>query len=174
MNILRLLPFILACAISVPTVIQASDSKNIYTPPESINQELSLSSSTPNSVTFKYEVKSILGNSKDVKLSAQVLGRDDINPVPDSKFFKEVKEGENAVLEFVLPITKEQAQDKSIKIQASIEYLPDYNAMIKYVEKDKDNKYFNIPLKESLLNLLTTSEVENSKSMKATKYIPEK
>ena len=64
MNLLRALPLILACAVTFPVNAETSQSKDYYIPPESITKELSISSFTKNTVTFRLSVKSLKVNIK--------------------------------------------------------------------------------------------------------------
>jgi hypothetical protein len=170
MNLFRALPLILACALSIPVSTQASDHKELYRPPEVIDQELFISSSTQNTVSFKYVVKSTLGTAKDVKLTAKILGNDTIKPIPSSTTITEISEGKNASLDFVLPVSIKNI--KKIKIQGTVEYLPDYSAMMKNVEENADTKYQSQYLRERLMDLLKKNKEQKLKSVQAVRYIP--
>jgi hypothetical protein len=172
MNLSHVFPLLLACAISLPALAQTNDAR-IYTPPESMAKNIRLYSSTENSVTFRFSVKSMIGNATEVKLKARVLGNDKIVPVPNIKEIREINEGKIATLEFVVPITPEQVKDKSLKIQGDVEYLPDYEAIINRIENDTKGLYQIEPLKENLINSLNRNKENVIKSVQSIRYFPE-
>ena len=172
MNLLRALPLILACAITLPVNAEKSRSKDSYTPPESISKKLVISSCTNNTVTFRFSVKSLIGTAKSVKLSAKVVGNDELQPVPNILTVEDISEGKSASLDFILPITPKQANDKSIKVQGDVEYLPDYDAIMKNIESNTENTYQNPVLKELLIDSLKKNKENNLKSIQSTRFIP--
>lgn len=172
MNLLRALPLILTCAVTFPVNAETSQSKDYYIPPESITKELSISSFTKNTVTFRLSIKSLIGTAKNVKLSAKVIGNDDLKPVPNILAVEDISEGKSASLDFILPITPKQAQDKSIKVQGDIEYLPDYEEIIKNIESNTADTYKNPVLKEQLIDSLKKNQENNLKSIQSTRFIP--
>ena len=100
MNIFRTLPIVLACMISFPLSAQASKDVKSYRPPESVEKTLTLQSSTQNTVTFRFNVKSLIGNAKNVKLKARLLGKSEIVPIPNLSELEVISEGKNATLDF--------------------------------------------------------------------------
>ena len=172
MNLLRALPLILACAVSFPVNAETSENKEFYAPPESISKKLVISSCTKNTVTFRLSVKSLIGTAKDVKLSAKVIGVDELKPVPNSSTVEDISEGKSASLDFILPITPKQAQDRNIKVQGDIEYLPDYDEIIKNINTNAENTYQNPAFREQLINLLKKNKENGLKSIQSTRYIP--
>jgi len=173
MNLLRVLPLILACAVTFPVNAETSKSKDSYTPPESISKNIVISSYTNNTVTFRLSVKSLIGTAKDVKLTAKVIGNDELKPVPNISTVEDISEGKSASLDFVLPITPNQAQDKSFKIQGDVEYLPDYEEIIKNIESNSADTYKNPVLREILIDSLKKNQENNLKSIQSTRFIPE-
>lgn len=173
MKLLQALPLILVCAFSIPANAQTAKDNKFYTPPESMAKNIRIYTSNKDSVTFRFSVKSMIGKASEVKLKARVIGNDKIIPVPNITEFKEINEGKVATLEFVLPITPEQAKDKSLKIQGDVEYLPDYSAIINKIENDKKGLYHITPLKESLIDLLYENKANSTKSVQSIRYIPE-
>ena len=172
MNLLRSLPLILACAVSFPVNAETYQHKDFYVPPESISKKLVISSCTKTTVTYRLSVQSLMGTAKNVKLSAKVVGNDDLKPIPNSTNVENISEGKGATLDFILPITPNQAQDKSIKVQGDVEYLPDYDAIIKNVEANADSTYQNPALREQLIDLLKKNKANNLKSIQSVRYIP--
>ena len=94
-------------------------------------------------------------------------------PVPNITEIREIDEGKIATLEFVVPITPEQAKDKSLKIQGDVEYLPDYEAIINRIENDTKGLYQIEPLKENLINNLNKNKENVIKSVQSIRYFPE-
>ena len=68
--------------------------------------------------------------------------------------------------------TPKQAQDKSIKVQGDIEYLPDYEEIIKNIESNTADTYKNPVLKEQLIDSLKKNQENNLKSIQSTRFIP--
>lgn len=172
MNILRALPLILACAVSFPVNAETYKHKDFYIPPESISKKLVISSCTNTTVTYRLSVKSLIGTAKDVKLSAKVVGNDELKAIPNSANFENISEGKGATLDFILPITPKQALDKSIKVQGDIEYLPDYDEIIKNIEANTNSTYQNPALREKLIDMLKRNKDNNLKSIQSVRYIP--
>ena len=172
MNILRAIPLVLACAISLPLAAESYKDDKTYLPPDSIGKNLTINSSTKNTTTFRFLVKSLIGKAEDVKLTAKVVGEDDLKPVPSVAEFKEISERKNAHLDFVLPITKEQIKEKNLKIQCNVEYLPDYDEIIKRVEAGANTKYQIPVLRNELINKLKKNKENSVKSNQAVRYIP--
>ena len=172
MNLLRAVPILLACAISLPVVAQSPNDKDVYLPPDSIGKNLSIRSASKNTTSFRFLVKSLIGKAENVKLTAKVIDNNDLKPVPNVIEVKELSERKNAFLDFVLPVTKEQITSNKIKIQCNVEYLPDYSKLIKIVESD-NVKYQNPVYKEKLINLLKRNRDNSVKSVQAVRYIPE-
>ena len=173
MNLLRALPLMIACIIASPVNAETSNSKELYTPPESISKELVVSSNTKNTVTFKFSVKSLIGKAKNVSFYTKVLGNDGIKPVPNTAKFEEISEGKDASLVFVLPVSLKQIQDRSVKVQADVEYLPDYDAIIKNIEANSNTAYQNPSMKDQLVDKLKKDKEKELKSRQSTRYIPE-
>lgn len=163
MNILHILPIILACAIATPAV--ANDINDFYAPPETMGKQLFINSHTDKTVTFRFEVSPLLGDAKDIKLTAKVLGNKDLVPVPNAVSFEALSEGQSANLDFVLPITEEQAKDKKLKIQGTVEYLPDYEKMLKVVQEDANKQY---PIDSVKFKLIDTIKDSLNKKLKST------
>ena len=174
MNLLRALPLILACAVTLPVNAETSEHKEFYIPPQSISKELVVSSSTKNTTTFKLTIKSLIGTAKDVKITAKVLGKDDIKPIPSTSQLPEITEGKNAALDFILPLTLNQIQEDNLKVQGNIEFLPDYDEMIKNIEANSETTYQNTYLKERLIDTLKSNKNKGLKSVQSIRYIPEK
>ena len=178
MTILRMVPLLLACAISIPLSAQTASSSSrdnaIYYPPESMGKNLSISSSTNNTTTFRFLVKSLIGTSKNVKLTAKVIGQEGITPVPSTAEFQLLSERKNATLDFIIPVSKEQINQQKIKIQCNVEYLPDYQEIIKHIEAESKSKYQNEAERNHLLDLLKKNQQNSLKSNQAIRYIPEK
>ncbi len=172
MNLLRALPLILACAVSFPVNAETNKHKDFYIPPEPISKKLIISSCTNNTVTYRLSVQSLIGTAKNVKLSAKVVGNDELKPVPSITNIETISEGKGATLDFILPITPNQAQDKNIKVQGDVEYLPDYDAIIKNIESNADNTYQNPALREQLIDKLKKNKANNLKSIQSVRYIP--
>ena len=172
MNLLRALPLILACAVTLPVNAETSGSKDYYTPPESISKKLVISSCTKNTVTYRLSVKSLIGTAKNVKLSAKVVGNDELKPVPNSSTVEDISEGKGANLDFILPISPAQAQSREIKVQGDVEYLPDYDEIIKNIESNAASTYQNPVMKEQLIDLLKKNKKEGLKSIQSVRYIP--
>ncbi len=171
MNLFRAIPLILACSITLPLAAQGSDDRERYTPPESIGKSLTINSSTQNTTTFRFLVKSLIGKAENVKLTAKVIGDEELTPVPSSLEVKELSERKNTYLDFVIPVTKEQINSQKFKIQCNVEYLPDYAEIIKHVEKDTEH-YKNQVAKEHLINMLKKNSEKSVTSNQALRYIP--
>ena len=173
MNILRAIPLIFACAISLPLAAESNNDYTVYLPPNSLGKNLTISSSTKNTTTFRFLVKSLIGKAENVKLTAKVLENDEMRPVPSEAKFIEISERKNAHLDFVLPITKEQIKEKNLKIQCNVEYLPDYDEIIKRIEADADKKYQHPMLRQKLIDLLKKNKENALKSVQSVRYIPD-
>lgn len=173
MNILRAIPLVLACAISLPLAAETFKDEKTYMPPDSIGKNLTINSSTKNTTTFRFLVKSLIGKAEDVKLTAKVVGEDELKPVPSVAEFKEISERKNAHIDFVLPVTKEQIKEKNLKIQCNVEYLPDYDEIIKRVEAGAGTKYPISFLRNELINLLKRNKENSVRSNQAVRYIPD-
>ena len=170
MNIIHALPLILACAIAAPAV--ASDRKDFYAPPEAMGKQLILNSHTEKTVTFRFDVSPIIGNATDVKLTAKVVGNKDLVPVPNVATFTTIAEGESATLDFVLPITEEQAKDKKLKIQGTVEYLPDYEKILNVVQEDAKKEYTNSLGKDRLIYTIQDAQTKKLKSTEIIRFDP--
>ena len=182
MTLLRMIPLLLACAISVPLTAHSLNhskmlenntrNKAVYYPPESIGKNLSITSSTSKTTTFRFLVKSLIGVAKKVKLTAKVIGRQDITPIPCIAEFEQLSERKNATLDFIIPVPKEEIEQQKLTIQCNVEYLPDYSAIIKHIETDAKTKEINETQKDHLINLLKKNQQNSVKSVQALKYIP--
>ena len=173
MNLLRALPIILACAVTFPVNAETSGYKELYTPPESISKKLVISSFTKNTVTFRFSVKSQIGTAKNVKLTAKVVGNDELKPVPNTSVVEDISEGKEANLDFILPITQEQVQNREIKVQGDVEYLPDYDEIIKNIDSNAESTYPNPAIRERLINILKNNKVKGLKSIQSARFIPD-
>lgn len=168
MNFLRLFPLFIACAMSVP--VSASDAKYIYSPPQTMKKELYIQKRTDRTITFTFKVTSIIGEATEVKLSAKVIGDKPIKAYPNFTKIEKIAEGKSGILNFVLPISEKEAKNKNLKIQGSVDYVPDYKELIKAVETDKESQYTNLPLKERLISSLQRNLEENLNSVEIIRF----
>lgn len=170
MNIFHALPLILACAMAVPAI--ASDRKDFYAPPETMGKQLFLNSHTEKTVTFRFDVMPLIGEATDIKLSAKVVGDQTLVPTPKVATFTKLVEGQSATLDFVLPITKEQAQNRKLKIQGTVEYLPDYEKMLTVVQEDAQNQYPNKLGKNKLIYTIKDAQTKKLRSTEIIRFDP--
>jgi hypothetical protein len=155
---------------------EASDKTPVerYTFPDSIESKLYIKSNTNSSVTFRLEVKSVMGTIKSVNLSAKVSGFNQVIAIPSEAKFDEIKEGESQYLDFILPTTKEIANSSAFKIRGLIQYLPDYNAIKKYVEANAESKYENEVMRDMLMVDIKDCDDQSLKSVESIRYFPPK
>ena len=154
----------------------ATSSENIserYFPPNSLKKHIYIRSYTQNTVTFRFEVMSLIGDAKDVTLNVKLSGFEQIVPVPSATKFPIISEGNVGTLDFVLPITKEIANSNKVSIKGKVEYTPDYNAIIKYVENNAKEQYPNDLTREILIDSLTDSGKKELKSVYSVKFLPQ-
>lgn len=170
MNLLKAIPFLIACLLASPA--NSSELKALYEAPKMVAMQLILKEAKAGKVTFRFGVKSLLGESRNIKMTAKVIGDSSITPTPNAVAFRKLDKGQVATLEFSLPITKEKAMDKSIKIQGTVEYLPDYNEQIKAVRANADTDYPNYSLREKLINQLIYNLGKNLKSVEIIRFMP--
>lgn len=172
MNILRVLPLMIACALSVPAYSQESY-KDFYPFPETMEKKLYIKNSKGNTTSFVFQVKSNIGTASNIKMTAKVIGDKSLTPIPQRATFPQIQEGKSIAMKFVLPISEERAKSKEIKIQGTIEYMPDYPAMIEYVNKDSQNLYSNKFGKSMLINNLEHTQKKQLTSTEVIRFFPE-
>ncbi len=145
-----------------------------YFPPESIKTTFAIKSNTTNTVTLRLEVKSVVGTIKNVRLTARLSGFEQVIPVPSEATFDEIKEGESQYLDFILPTTKEAVNSKLFKIHGVIQYLPDYNAIINYIDTNVDKEYENEVMRDMLKDNMLKCYEQSLKSVETVRYFPPK
>ena len=174
MKLFSAMSLILACLISNPFAATASENiSERYSPPNSLKKHIYIRSYTQNTVTLRFEVMSIIGDAKDVTLKVKLSGFDQMVPVPSATKFPVISEGNVGTLDFVLPITKEIANSDKVSIKGKVEYTPDYNAIIKYVENNAKEKYPNDLTRELLIDSLVDSSKKGLKSVYSVKFLPQ-
>ncbi len=174
MKLFNTMSLLLACLIINPFAAAASGNiDQRYSPPNSLKKHIYIRSYTQNTVTFRFEVMSIIGDAKDVTLNVKLSGFDKIVPVPSATRFPVISEGNVGTLDFVLPITKEIANSNKISIKGKVEYTPDYNAIIKYVENNAEKQYQNDLTRELLIDSLVDSCKKELKSVYSVKFLPQ-
>ena len=174
MKIFSVMSLLLACSIINPFAVTASEKiGERYSPPNSLKKHIYIRSYTQNTVTFRFEVMSIIGDAKDVTLKVKLSGFEPIVPVPSATKFPVISEGNVGTLDFVLPITKEIANSNKVSIKGKVEYTPDYNAIIKYVENNAKEQYPNDLTREILIDSLTDSGKKELKSVYSVKFLPQ-
>ena len=174
MKLFSAMSLLLAGLIIYPFAATASENiSERYFPPNSLKKHIYIRSYTQNTVTFRFEVMSIIGDAKDVTLKVKLSGFDQIVPVPSEAKFQVISEGNVGALDFVLPITKEIANSNKVSIKGKVEYTPDYNAIIKYVENNAKEQYPNDITRELLINSLLDSCKKELKSVYSVKFLPQ-
>lgn len=173
MKLFNILALALACSSVIPSFATENKSKEIYDSPKTMEMNISIKEQTEKSVTFHFDVKSLIGNATEVKLSAKVLGNHELIPVPQELSLGQLESGKSGTLDFTLPLTKEQTNDKSLKIQGTVEYLPDYDALIKTINEDAEKQYPNELLKQRLIDILKDNQDQQFKSVEIIRYMPE-
>ncbi len=174
MKLFSAMSLLLVCLINNPFAAIASENINEhYSPPNSLKKHIYIRSYTQNTVTFRFEVMSIIGDAKDVTLKVKLSGFEPIVPVPSATKFPVISEGNVGTLDFVLPITKEIANSNKVSIKGKVEYTPDYNAIIKYVEDNAKEQYPNDLTREILIDSLTDSSKKELKSVYSVKFLPQ-
>ena len=154
----------------------ATASENIdqrYSPPNSLKKHIYIRSYTQNTVSFRFEVMSIIGDAKDVTLNVKLSGFEPMVPIPSAIKLPVISEGNVGILDFVLPITKEIANSNKVTIKGKVEYTPDYNAIIKYVENNAKEQYQNDISREILIDSLMDSCKKGLKSVYSVKFLPQ-
>lgn len=173
MKLLNILAVAFACAAAIPVWAEGiSSHKELYQPPVALEKQVNFLSKTDNSVTFRFEVKPVLGACSNIKMFVKVLGNDKITAAPDTKEFEALKEGEAGTLDFVLPITEEQAKDPSLKIQGRVEYIPDYEAIINAIEAGKETTYQSDLPRERLLSTMKENQEKQNSYSDIVRYTP--
>ena len=156
-------------------LICASDEvQNRYFPPANIKTIFAIKSNTTNTVTLRLGIKSTIGTIRGVKVSARLSGFNQIVPVPSEVTFEEIKKGESRYFDFILPTTKEAVNSKLFKIHGVIQYLPDYEAIINYIEANADSEYENEAMRETLVNDLAKGNEQSFKAVESVRYFPPK
>ena len=174
MKLFSAMSLFLACLIINPFAATASENiSERYFPPDSLKKHIYIRSYTQNTVTFRFEVMSIIGDAKDVTLKIKLSGLDQIVPVPSATKFPVISEGKVGTLDFVLPITKEIANSNKVSIKGKVEYTPDYDAIIKYVEKNAKEQYPNDIIRELLIDSLSDCSKKELKSVYSVKFLPQ-
>ncbi len=174
MKFFSVMSLLLACSIINPFAVTASEKiGERYSPPNSLKKHIYIRSYTQNTVTFRFEVMSIIGNAKDVTLKVKLSGFEQLVPVPSETKFPVISEGNVGTLDFVLPITKEIANSGKVSIKGKVEYTPDYNAIIKYVENNAKEQYPNDLTREILIDSLVDSNKKGLKSVYSVKFLPQ-
>ena len=174
MKFFSAMSLLLACSIINPFAVTASEKiGERYSPPNSLKKHIYIRSYTQNTVTFRFEVMSIIGDAKDVTLKVKLSGFEPIVPVPSATKFPVISEGNVGTLDFVLPITKEIANSNKVSIKGKVEYTPDYNAIIKYVENNAKEQYQNDITREQLIDSLADSCKKELKSVYSVKFLPQ-
>lgn len=173
MNFFHALPLIFACTLAIPAVAQNLN-KDFYSFPETLQKKIYISHNNNKLTTFVFQVNSLIGTAKNIKMTAKVVGNPIIAPVPQSATFPQIQEGDKIAYKFVLPITEEQAKDRSLKIQGTVEYLPDYDAMLEYVKEDPQHLYTNEFGKNKLINNIEFTKKKQLISTEVIRFDPGK
>ena len=174
MKLFSAMSLLLACLIINPFAATASENiDKRYSPPNSLKKHIYIRSYTQNTVTFRFEVLSIIGDAKDVTLNVKLSGFEPMVPIPSATKFPIISEGNVGTLDFVLPITKEIANSNKVSIKGKVEYTPDYNAIIKYVENNAKEQYQNDLTRELLIDSLVESNKKGLKSVYSVKFLPQ-
>lgn len=174
MKLFSTMSLLLACLIINPFAAAALENNvERYSPPNSLKKHIYIRSYTQNTVTLRFEVMSIIGDAKDVTLKVKLSGFEPLVPVPSDANFPVISEGNVGTLDFVLPITKEIANSNKVSIKGKVEYTPDYNAIIKYVENNAKDQYPNDVTRELLIDSLVDCSKKGLKSVYSVKFLPQ-
>lgn len=144
-----------------PSIVSAD--KAIYRAPESVSLKIEPVSDArvEETILMRAEVKALTGNPTDFVIS--FFASPDIEVEALKITLERLAQGDSKEVFIKLKKSSEKSDDKFSWVKMKVEFLPDFDALIKAV-KENEKEYSHPGLRDSLIRILF-SEKEKSRKM---------
>jgi hypothetical protein len=141
----------------------------IYSPPESLNLDITLKS---NLISRSYAVltvtlKSLVGNTTRLKLLFE--SSKDLDVTPKTAILENLTQGAAKHFDLNVNKTSTEPDNAGSWVRARVEFLPDYEAIMKVIATDR-KAYPLESNRDQLLKSLTESKTKDLKSIQAKRF----